>query len=125
MEVGKMKNMLMIVLVLFLASCSTNTTIENVSVEDAQKMIENNEVQVIDVRTQEEFDEGHISGAQLYPLQTIEEMSEELDKDENYLIVCRSGNRSAQASDILLNKGFKNIYNMDGGMNEWTYEIEK
>jgi rhodanese-related sulfurtransferase len=49
----------------------------------------------------------------------------DLDKEESYLVVCRSGNRSAQASEILINNSFANIYNMTGGMNSWAYEIAK
>jgi rhodanese-related sulfurtransferase len=54
----------------------------------------------------------------------IEGMSEDLDKDKSYLLVCRSGNRSQQAAELLTANGFKNVFNMTGGMNEWTYEIE-
>ncbi|MDF2789200.1 MAG: Rhodanese-related sulfurtransferase, partial [Neobacillus sp.] len=47
-----------------------------------------------------------------------------LDKEESYLIICRSGNRSAQASELLTSNRFSTIYNMTGGMNSWEYEIE-
>lgn len=97
-------------------------TFTNVDVNEAEKLIKQG-IFVIDVRTPEEYKEGHIPEAQLIPLQEIEARINEFSQDNKYLIVCRSGNRSAQASDILVQKGMKNIYNMVGGMNEWTGEV--
>ena len=98
---------------------------ENVSADKAKEMIDEEKVIVLDVRTSEEYNSGHIPGSELIPLQVIEGMSADLEKDKSYLVVCRSGNRSQQAAEILASKGFKNVYNMTGGMNEWTYEIAK
>jgi len=61
----------------------------------------------------------------LIPLQELENKLNDLDKDEPYLVVCRSGNRSKLASEILTSNSFTEIYNMTGGMNSWVYEIEK
>lgn len=88
-------------------------------------MIDEGKVIVLDVRTPEEYNSGHIPDAELVPLQVLDGMSSELKKDKSYLIVCRSGNRSQQASEILAEKGFKDIYNMSGGMNSWTYNLEQ
>jgi rhodanese-related sulfurtransferase len=110
--------------ILLITGCSGGSYTD-VSVDEAKEMIDSGEVQVLDVRTPDEFAAGHIPGAKLVPLQVIESMLSELDKDQKYLVVCRSGNRSTQASGILVENGFKNIYNMTGGMNEWKYEIEK
>lgn len=96
----------------------------NVSADDAKKLIDNKEVVVLDVRTPEEFKDGHIPDALLIPLQELEDRLDELDKSEAYLVVCRSGNRSVQASEILTSNHFKSIYNMTGGMNSWNYEID-
>jgi rhodanese-related sulfurtransferase len=52
-------------------------------------------------------------------------MQSELDKNEKYILVCRSGNRSATASKLLIEKGFKEIYNLSGGMNGWSGEVIK
>ena len=98
---------------------------EDVNVEQAKKIIDNDEVVVIDVRTQEEFAEGHIPNAMLIPVDEIDNVMEEMDKDTSYLMVCRSGNRSAMASELLAKNGFQHIKNMEGGMNKWTYEVEK
>jgi rhodanese-related sulfurtransferase len=108
---------------MILTACGSSSY-QNISVSEAEKLIENGDVIVIDVRTQDEYNENHIPGSKLIPLQVIEDMSDELDKNSKYIIVCRSGNRSQQASDILAQKGFKNILNMSGGMNEWTGNIE-
>ncbi|MGE5704766.1 MAG: rhodanese-like domain-containing protein [Clostridia bacterium] len=91
----------------------------------AKALIEKKSVQIVDVRTPEEFAEGHIEGAQLIPLQELEGRLKELKTDQAYLIVCRSGNRSAQASELLAKNGFTTIYNMTGGMNEWQGDVSK
>jgi len=113
-----------ILLLLFINGCSAGSYTD-VSVDEAKEMIDNGEVEVIDVRTPEEFAAGHIPGAKLVPLQVLESMQSELNKEQKYVVVCRSGNRSTEASGILSENGFKNIYNMTGGMNEWTYDIEQ
>lgn len=115
---------LILVFVVTLSGCMGGGTYVDVSVEDAKTMVANNEVHVIDVRTPEEFSTGHIPDAELIPLSVIEGMLDELDKDESYLIVCRSGNRSAEASAILADNGFTDIYNITGGMNQWDGEIQ-
>ena len=126
--------LLIIVSILMLAACGTTDTsnensggklYEDVNVEQAKNLIDNDEVVIIDVRTQEEFDEGHIPNAMLIPVDEIDNVMEEMDKDTSYLMVCRSGNRSAMASELLAKNGFQHIKNMEGGMNKWTYEVEK
>ncbi|MCQ5365854.1 rhodanese-like domain-containing protein [Anoxybacillus salavatliensis] len=97
----------------------------NISVDEAAQMIQKGDVVVLDVRTEEEYASGHIPGAMLLPLQQLQERINELKKDETYIVVCRSGNRSAQASELLAKEGFTNIYNMTGGMNEWNGDVEK
>ena len=96
-----------------------------VSVDEAYYIYKNEEMIILDVRTEQEYKEGHIPGAILIPLQELESRLDELDKEEKYLIVCRSGSRSAQASEILVSNGFKHITNMQGGMLDWKYDIEK
>ncbi|MDM5328243.1 rhodanese-like domain-containing protein [Neobacillus sp. CF12] len=92
--------------------------------EEAKQLIDNKEVVVLDVRTPEEYQEEHIPNAILLPLQELENKLNDLDKEETYIVVCRSGNRSTQASEILINNKFTNINNLTGGMNNWSYEIE-
>ncbi|WLR51360.1 rhodanese-like domain-containing protein [Bacillus tianshenii] len=118
---------------LIIAACGNSTTnnegtdkgYTEIEATDEVKSLMDEGVQVIDVRTSEEFAEGHIPGATLIPLDELSDRTGELEKDKKYIIVCRSGNRSTQASEILVKEGFSNIYNFTGGMNGWEGEIEK
>ena len=79
---------------------------------------------ILDVRTQAEYDAGHIPGAILIPNETIgtDEISQLPDKEQLIMIYCRSGNRSKQASEKLVKLGYTNIVEF-GGINSWTGEI--
>ena len=81
---------------------------------------------LIDVRTPEEFNSGHISGAINIPVESLQSRINEVPTDEKIVVYCRSGNRSAQASQILLNEGYTSIYDL-GGIISWTsqgYPVE-
>jgi len=80
----------------------------------------NDEIVIIDVRELEEFAVGRIPGATLIPLGELASRTDEVPADKPVVMVCRSGNRSAQAVQILQKAGFTNIHNMTGGMIEWT-----
>jgi rhodanese-related sulfurtransferase len=122
----RFKHFLIILLVAILTACGISSEgYRNVSSEEAKQLIDNKEVVVLDVRTSEEYQEGHIPNAILLPLQELEIKLNDLDKEETYIVVCRSGNRSTKASEILTSNSFANIYNMTGGMNSWAYEIAK
>lgn len=73
---------------------------------------------LLDVRTQEEWDEYHAPNTTLIPLDQLASRLNELPKDQEIVVVCRSGNRSQQGRDILLNAGF-NATSMAGGLKEW------
>lgn len=73
----------------------------------------------LDVREQSEWNEGHIEWATLIPLGQLAARKDELPKDKKIVVVCRSGNRSAQGRDILLKAGFNEVTSMSGGMNDW------
>ena len=91
-------------------------------------MIDNGEVFIMDVRTKQEYDEGHIRDSTLIPVQDIDKRFNELPRDKKILVYCRSGHRSVQASEILVNNGFKEIYNMKGGITDWMnsgYDVIK
>ena len=83
-------------------------------------------VVVVDVRTREEYDGGHIENAVLVPNESIEsEMPEALpDKEATLLVYCRSGRRSKQAAEKLLKLGYQNVYDF-GGVIDWPYELVK
>lgn len=96
-----------------------------ISQEEAKQMMEQDGTQIIvDVRTQEEYDSGHIPGAICIPNENIgTEHPEELpDLDQVILVYCRSGNRSKQAAQKLFDMGYINVYEF-GGINDWTGEV--
>ena len=80
---------------------------------------------ILDVRTKEEYDEGHIPNSVLLPNETIDEDVSDIlpDKDQKILIYCRSGNRSKQASQKLADLGYTDLIEF-GGIVDWPYEIE-
>nr|WP_220185921.1 rhodanese-like domain-containing protein [Paenactinomyces guangxiensis] len=77
---------------------------------------------LVDVRTDEEFREGHIPNAIHIPHDQMEERFAELNpyKEQNILLICRSGRRSVMAAHVLSKEGFSHLYNLKGGMLEWT-----
>jgi len=100
---------------------------ENVSVKEFSKLIEQKDVQILDVRTSEEYAEGHIKGALLanYNGATFKEDAlKVLDKGKKVAIYCRSGRRSALAAEILSKEGFT-LYNLETGIIGWTKEGKK
>lgn len=100
---------------------------EQISSEDAKKIMDSgDEVIILDVREQDEYDEGHIAGAILIPYTEVENKAQEIlpDKDKQILVYCRSGRRSKIAAESLAKLGYTNIKEF-GGIIEWPYEIEK
>jgi rhodanese-related sulfurtransferase len=94
-----------------------------ISVEKVYKIInEKKDYFILDVRTKEEFDSGHLESAMLIPLDELESRLSELPKDKPIIVYCRSGRRSTQASEILIKNHFSPVYNMTGGIEQW---IEK
>ncbi|MDU3352001.1 MAG: rhodanese-like domain-containing protein, partial [Clostridium sp.] len=81
---------------------------------------------ILDVRSEEEYNSGHIENSILIPIDKLEEEAENIlnDKNKKILVYCRSGNRSKKASNILLEKGYTNVYDF-GGIKDWPYEIVK
>ena len=91
--------------------------------EEANEMM-SSEVIIIDVRTESEYNEGHIQDAVLIPDTSIKELAPEILSDINatILVYCRSGNRSKSASKSLIEMGYQNVYDF-GGITDWTYGI--
>ena len=120
---------LLISLLLLLTGCGGNATdgsYQQITQEEAKEMMDSQEVIILDVREQGEYDSGHIPGAVLLPVGTIDETTAAEvipEKDSTVLVYCRSGNRSKTASSTLAELGYTNIYEF-GGINTWPYEIE-
>lgn len=120
-------------LLLLLTGCggtASNASSENdyqqISQEEAKEMMDTQDVIILDVREQDEYDSGHIPGAVLLPVGTIDEntAAEVIpEKDSTVPVYCRSGNRSKTASSALADLGYTNVYEF-GGINTWPYETE-
>ena len=98
----------------------------NITAQEAKKIMDSQEGYILlDVRTQEEYDQGHIPGAIVIPDTEIEARAEEVlpDKDQLILVYCRSGRRSKNAAQILVELGYTNIKEF-GGIIDWPYEVE-
>ena len=126
-----MKRILTLILAMLvvLTGCG-GTTMENtyqqISQKEAKDMMDTQDVIVLDVREQYEFDAGHIPGAVLLPVGTItkDTAAAVIPKlDSVVLVYCRSGNRSKTASKALVDLGYTNVYEF-GGINTWPYEVE-
>jgi rhodanese-related sulfurtransferase len=74
---------------------------------------------ILDVRQPDEWNEAHIPDSTLIPLDQLPNRINELPKDREIVVVCRSGNRSAQGRDLLLEAGFTDVTSMAGGLNQW------
>lgn len=100
---------------------------KSVSSQEAKELMDSEDSYIIlDVRTEEEYAEGHIKNAVLIPDYEIAERAEKelTDKNQLILVYCRSGRRSKIASDILVSLDYTNVVEF-GGIIDWQYDIEK
>jgi phage shock protein E len=129
--------MLLIMTSILISSCSRDSKSDGqvtekavyrkISAQEAKKMMEETEDYIlVDVRTEQEFNAGHIEGALLIPDYEIKgtEVKELPDKDALILLYCRSGRRSAEAAHRMIQMGYTNLYDF-GGIIDWPYEIVK
>jgi rhodanese-related sulfurtransferase len=93
----------------------------DVTVERAMELIEERpSIVILDVRTEGEFRDGHIEGAINIPVNELEGRLGELEKGDELLVYCRTGNRSGTAVSILKENRYSKIYHMDSGITAWT-----
>jgi sulfur-carrier protein adenylyltransferase/sulfurtransferase len=98
--------------------------VPEITVEELKQKLDNGDnVNVLDVREPHEYEVANI-GAKLIPLGELPERLVELDQDENFVIHCKTGGRSARAVQLLQRAGFQNVYNVKGGINAWSEEID-
>ena len=119
--------LLIAVTLIALAACAPKAQYRLITAEQAKERLDSGDALIlVDVRTKEEFDSGHIEGALLLPNEEILDTPPELlpDKDAEILIYCRSGNRSAQAAKKLVAMGYTNVYDF-GGIIDWPYDVVK
>ncbi|MFX3624823.1 MAG: sulfurtransferase TusA family protein [Ectobacillus sp.] len=92
-----------------------------IDLEELRQKIEGDEkITVLDVREPAEYAFGHIPGAKSIPLGELEKCFEELNEDDEFYVICRTGSRSDLAAQQLAQKGFKKVVNVVPGMSEWT-----
>lgn len=126
----KLFNLLIFV---FLFSACNNTKepqVHKITAEQMLEVINDESIQLIDVRTQEEFNLGRIKNAQNICITNDDFIAkaEKLDKEKPIYLYCKVGGRSAKAAEILKEMGFKYIYDMSGGFDEWSekgFETDK
>ena len=99
--------------------------IKQITPIEAQKMLNSGEnVRLIDVREQWEYNIAKIENSELMPLSSFQIHLQKLDPDENYIISCHHGNRSYQVCAFLVQNGFKNVSNLYGGIDAWSREVD-
>lgn len=97
-----------------------------ISQKKSKRMMNKKDVVLLDVRTTEEYNEGHIPGALHIDVQQPDFTSSVLylDKNKKYILYCRTGKRSANALEIMKQNGFENVHNMKGGFSQWKGPID-
>lgn len=123
-----MKKVIYIVItILMMVSCSQKIGYNSVDANKFAAIIQNtNKIQIVDVRTPDEFNEGHLPGAVNIDVNGtgFAEQIKKLDKTIPVAVYCRSGRRSKLAADQLVNSGYT-VTELDGGIISWQGEIEK
>ena len=114
-----MKKLILLGLILLLTACGTKYQVINAN--KAKEMIDNGAL-LVDVRTAEEYIDSHIEGSINIPLAEIETL--DYDLSTTIILYCASGIRSAEAAEKLVNKGYTDVYSLDGGLINWGFEEE-
>jgi adenylyltransferase/sulfurtransferase len=107
--------------------CATrdDPSVPGISVQELKAKIDAREAfELIDVREPFEFEIARIDGAKLIPLGEIPERADELRREHTFVVHCHSGRRSAEAARLLKQRGFANVYNLEGGIDAWSDFID-
>lgn len=122
----KITIVLSLFLAVFLTNCASEGTseIKVISPEEMQTLLELDDVQIVDVRTPEEYKNGYIHKSQNidYNSPTFDEDIAKLDKSKPVILYCKSGGRSAKCSKKLKEAGFVKIYDLNGGITQWKFK---
>ncbi|HWZ60673.1 MAG TPA: molybdopterin-synthase adenylyltransferase MoeB [Gemmatimonadaceae bacterium] len=103
----------------------TEPTVQTITPREvAAKLAQGEDFDLIDVREPHEWAIGHIEGARLVPLSTFPGAIASLDPSREIVLQCKSGGRSAQAAQALINAGFRNVSNLVGGITRWSDEVD-
>lgn len=101
---------------------------KDASPQQVKEMLANPDVVLVDVRTSGEIQEGYIEGAKIfadYSGGAFEKLLPTLDKSKTYVLYCRSGGRSSSAASLMVQNGFKEIFNMTGGISAWDGPLKR
>ncbi len=113
---------------LTLQSCQESKTneVEMVTVEEMKSLLQLEDVQLVDVRSNKEYEDGYIKNAKniVYLGDGWESDIKKLDKKKPVLVYCERGGRSAKCADLLLEAGFEKIYDLKGGIQQWKFSGE-
>jgi sulfur-carrier protein adenylyltransferase/sulfurtransferase len=102
-----------------------DASVPTISVQELKRKMDAREAfELIDVREPFEFEIARIDGAKLIPLGEMAERANELHREQTLIVHCHSGRRSAQAVRLLKQRGFTNVYNLDGGIDAWSDQID-
>lgn len=114
---------LIVLAITFLTACSNNASYDTIQIDEVSLKQADGFI-VLDVREIHEYETGHIIGAKNKPLSLLQNGDfEGLNKKEKYIVICRTGNRSQQASELLLKEGY-NFVNVAQGMSSWKGVVE-
>lgn len=90
-----------------------------ISTEHARSMLKEGNAQLVDIRDEQSFAAGHIAGARHLDNNTLQSFIEEADPDQPVIVYCYHGNSSQPAASFLNERGFEEVYSMDGGFEDW------
>jgi rhodanese-related sulfurtransferase len=119
-----LKGYLLIITALVITACSHAQNGNVLSPKEFQAKLISAKGQLIDVRTPGEFKKGHLKDSRLLNLfdDNFEASLDQLDRNQTYFVYCAVGGRSSEAADLMRKKGFKNVYELDGGFTRWKSE---
>jgi rhodanese-related sulfurtransferase len=119
---------LVAVFTLIMGTSTAFAQVKNLAQTDVAKVLKAEKATLVDVRTEGEVASGYIKGTTVFADVNSSDFStkiSKLDKSKTYIIYCRSGARSSKAANYMVQNGFKNVYNLNGGIMSWGGEVSK
>lgn len=126
-----MKKIVVVICILLTISFTTacidsklkNTEVKLVTAEEMQSILEMEDVQLVDVRSEKEYHQGHIVNSQNIDFNspTFDEDIAKLDKEKPVILYCKGGGRSAKCAKKLKDAGFEKVYDLEGGISKWRH----
>ena len=117
---------LMMAIILFISYNTSNAgeSYKKITTKEAEVLMKEKDTVIIDVRTETEYKDGHIENAINIPQENMNKDTVKIAKDKKVIVYCRTGARSRVAATILVDLGYKNVYDL-GGLNNWTGQLTK